>query len=669
MDTNANIHRQIGITSWLGILALGGLAGCVDGSLQSNASSAQGDMANIKRSDAGHPVRSDAVTQGDRTTQPDSAMPDSVMLDSSLPDSSMPDSSMPDSAHSRADTALSPDQRPPHKGGPLPIIPGDEVGKYGMTTPAGSGRHLSPPKTTIYKVQSLADYHPKDDTPVKGTLRYGVEMIDEPRTIIFEVAGQIWLRTQLVVNSSYLTIAGQTAPPPGITLHNHGLTIASGTKDVLIQHIRSRVGTNYYDLEGCNGRGTCVKGGSCLAIKTKAPVPERIVIDHCSFQWGVDMTVSNGGDYITIQNSIVAEPLHNKRHPDGLPHGKGICWFSYTGAANTHDDDDPKKKRFIGAYKNLSAGNLFTRVPDRSPRVLAGKVALIGNYVYDVGYTGAIGQGWPGADSINAFNSTDGVNITSVNKGTIQTIWRANIFEGVAKDKWQNYRGLCFREDRAKPWGGNSEGFFVSYADIARSKYAWVPKTKHWIGKDNLFTNFKPAYHDTLPDRFSTPDMAGNVSSKQTLSPDPNRPDKAYVIEFAEGDNPRIRERMAYEGHDPLPFSMDGISVPDYRTVRKSVLDNVGAFNGMRDAIDARVVNDVRNKVAHGTHITVQDEVATKDWKVPSFSWTNKKMTGKYPVVKEVRRKLSVPRDPHELQPSGYTKLEQWLHGYLQKVQ
>ncbi|MBN1247917.1 MAG: right-handed parallel beta-helix repeat-containing protein [Anaerolineae bacterium] len=143
-----------------------------------------------------------------------------------------------------------------------------------------------------------------------------------PRVIVFEVGGVIDLAQQtLVIDEPFVTVAGQTAPHPGITLIRGGVLIT--THDVSIRHIRVRPGD-----AGQPRRSGWEPDG----ISTSGRLAYNIVIDHCSVTWGVDENLSASGPQhagragtshaITFSNNIVAEALRRASHSEGA-HSKG----------------------------------------------------------------------------------------------------------------------------------------------------------------------------------------------------------------------------------------------------------------------------------------------------------------------------------------------------------
>ncbi|MHC4402621.1 MAG: hypothetical protein ACYTG0_23415 [Planctomycetota bacterium] len=106
---------------------------------------------------------------------------------------------------------------------------------------------------------TLRDYCYRTEAPIHGSLRWTIEEVPGPKTIVFEVAGTIRLKSRIFFTGTVrsterrrmselierkeggkTTIAGQTAPPPGITVRDFGFRV--GVSDVLIQHIRIRPG-------------------------------------------------------------------------------------------------------------------------------------------------------------------------------------------------------------------------------------------------------------------------------------------------------------------------------------------------------------------------------------------------------------------------------------------
>lgn len=235
----------------------------------------------------------------------------------------------------------------------LPATPALEG--FGTTTVGGSGRHTPIPKTTIVPVTSLADSGP-------GSLR---ECVDHmyPRTCIFLTSGEIVLRSPLTIDHPYITIAGQSAPAPGITVSHSSLRIRS--HDVLVQHMSFRPGDCPFGTKPSERDGISIGSPSGSAVF-------NIVVDHVSMTWAIDENITvwfPTSHDITISNSIIAEGLHKSLHPKG-PHSKGVMI-----GPNVKD---------ITLYRNLIALNY-----ERNPYIQAGStVEFINNVVYGWGGAG-----------------------------------------------------------------------------------------------------------------------------------------------------------------------------------------------------------------------------------------------------------------------------------------
>ena len=145
-----------------------------------------------------------------------------------------------------------------------------------------------------------------------GSLRAAVEA-KGPRTVVFETAGTIRLKSPLKISRSRITIAGQTAPGEGITLADQPLIIAAD--DVVVRFLRVRLGAE----SGVQEDAVTVSRGS------------RVILDHISASWSVDETLSVGSRYsppedgvydVTVQWSLIGESLNRSLHEKGR-HGYG----------------------------------------------------------------------------------------------------------------------------------------------------------------------------------------------------------------------------------------------------------------------------------------------------------------------------------------------------------
>jgi hypothetical protein len=171
----------------------------------------------------------------------------------------------------------------------IPAFPGAEgFGKYATGGRGGK----------VYIVTNLNDSGP-------GSLRSALEA-SGPRTVVFEVSGNIELRSPIAVRNSDLTIAGQTAPGDGITVSKNLVSFFT-PNNLIIRFIRFRPGdVSGTELDAGNGR-----------------LIDNAIFDHCSFSWSVDeITQFYAVRNFTMQWCIVSEALSNSVHSKG-PHGYG----------------------------------------------------------------------------------------------------------------------------------------------------------------------------------------------------------------------------------------------------------------------------------------------------------------------------------------------------------
>ena len=117
------------------------------------------------------------------------------------------------------------------------------------------------------------------------------------RIIVFDVAGVIALKSDLKFADN-ITILGQTAPSPGITLRYY--TVQPGNNNI-IRFLRIRRGEEKNINDGADATWQRQKTG--------------IIFDHCSFSWSIDEVASfYDNNNFTMQWCTVAESLTNPGH-------------------------------------------------------------------------------------------------------------------------------------------------------------------------------------------------------------------------------------------------------------------------------------------------------------------------------------------------------------------
>jgi len=234
----------------------------------------------------------------------------------------------------------------------LPVVPGGQG--YGMTTRAAYGCGTNP---AVLRVTNLNDSG-------AGSLRDALSATG-PRVVVFETSGTIALGSDINIVEPCLTLAGQTAPSPGITVRNGGLNVYA--HHVLLQHVRIRPGDGGPILPQTSDHDATIVYGAY------GHTPHDIVYDHVSLSWGGGknsiIAANSSTANITFWHCILSEALYYAKNvivTPGQPSSLGML---------------------IGSSGPVSIiGNLFAHNSDRNPEIHEGSdVQFVNNVVYDWG--------------------------------------------------------------------------------------------------------------------------------------------------------------------------------------------------------------------------------------------------------------------------------------------
>lgn len=190
-----------------------------------------------------------------------------------------------------------------------------------------------------------------------GSLRNAIESC-RGCVIVFDVAGLIRLKSNLNLNNDNILIAGETAPAPGIILHDGSINIRS--RDVIISHIAIYAGSSTDPQVAENRDGISLYGSS----DPKKKNVRRVILRNVSVGWGVDENIGINGDVdgVLIERSLIARPLRSGGHPKGV-HSMNLL------LGNT--------------VNNVTIrGSVFAAAEQRNPRLTTGnRVSFINNII------------------------------------------------------------------------------------------------------------------------------------------------------------------------------------------------------------------------------------------------------------------------------------------------
>ena len=283
----------------------------------------------------------------------------------------------------------------------LPAFPGAD----------GAGMHVTGGRGGIVYHVTRLDESSADNTP--GTLRYGLDDKNfpgkEPRTIVFDVGGRIfmgkapqdgwdpngngWDTSSRLTIKSNITIAGETAPPPGIVIM--GGTIKPGGDNIIIRHITVAPGYgNKSFFEPGKGPPKHDDRPDSFSYDAFDISGTNIIIDHCTTVDATDETISMNemADNITIQYCIIAQ---GQNYPQGDAEASGVKFTGHALGSIFGATDNAK----ISAHHNLYA-HLKGRLPRVGCEKGSGAYNDFRNNVF-YNWLGTAGSGARGQPSFN----------------------------------------------------------------------------------------------------------------------------------------------------------------------------------------------------------------------------------------------------------------------------
>ena len=492
-----------------------------------------------------------------------------------------------------------------------PVFPGAEG--LGTDTRAAYGHPTEDP--VVLRVTNL-------DASGSGSLNDALRD-SRPRVVIFEVSGTIVLTGSINIRDPYLTVAGQTAPDPGVMVRGASLVVS--THDVLIQHLRIRPGDDPAGPDPGNRDALDIEDGAAENDVY------NVVVDHCSLSWSLDETLTywwNTPRDCTVSNCIISEGLSHSLHPQG-EHSK-----AFLVGPDVHN---------VSIVKNLFAHN-----KDRNPRFNAGTgVAIINNVNYN--------PYWWGAETSGAIDNPTLASVAGnkIVKGpeTNGSNYILNVRECnpasqvyVSDNDCANYQGDDWDCVDNRP--GHAIQVSVPPVSIAGIDVKTSAEVEDWV---LAHAGARPADRDTVDER-----IIADVIART-----------GQYVDCVSGGSDSINHTGTAQGGTASTIVIATDSQGETAALRGFLIRiTAGTGSGQSREISD---NDEGTKVVDVTPDWNTVPNTTSQYEIYSDCTKN---AGGWPILEENTRPLTLPDRPHQDDDNdGYTNLEEWLHDYAHQVE
>ena len=351
----------------------------------------------------------------------------------------------------------------------------------------------------VYHVTSLED-NGDDENPVEGSFRYGLKKISGPRTIVFDVAGVISLKSRLTCSDPYVTIAGQTAPGNGIMFRTCPIGMAN---DGITRFVRMRLGHKKiinglipkggedgngveYDAEEAGKTDETTLGGlDGMGMAGN----DNAIMDHCSISWTIDEGFSSrNAKGITLQRTLISEALNVAGHPN-YSSGTGHGYAATIGSGQ------------MGGNPGSFHHNLLAHCEGRNWSISGG---LTGGGAYDGHHDifNNVVYNWGGRASDGGTHELNFVgNYYKMGPATTQKKLLRHQFEGTGSGTQRAYVSGNIREETNGTQTKDKEGNTYEYQLSGKQVLDWEPwASEPFFPSYATVETAQAAYKNTLSD-------------------------------------------------------------------------------------------------------------------------------------------------------------------------